>query len=84
VDEGIDTGPIIAQETVDIPDGITEAELLVRIHAVEHRLYPAVLRDLIAQGERSGRTQNGPAVSSRETTVRQTGLTRSAETRGGA
>ena len=47
VDEGIDTGPIIAQEPVSIRPGDTAETLAERIHAVEHRLYPAVVASLI-------------------------------------
>jgi phosphoribosylglycinamide formyltransferase-1 len=56
VDEGTDTGPIIAQEGVAVADGDTEETLLARVHAVEHRLYPEVVRWL-AEGRvrREGR-----------------------------
>lgn len=43
VDEGVDTGPILAQEAVAVVDGDDEDSLAERIHAVEHRLYPRVL-----------------------------------------
>jgi len=46
VDEGVDSGPIIAQEHVAIPSDETEAALRERLQAVEHRLYPEVLREL--------------------------------------
>jgi phosphoribosylglycinamide formyltransferase 1 len=46
VDEGVDSGPIIAQERISIEHGDTAAELRERLHTVEHRLYPQVLRDL--------------------------------------
>lgn len=46
VDEGIDTGRILYQERVPIEAGMTEETLLSSIHAVEHRLYPAVLGDV--------------------------------------
>jgi len=46
VDEGVDSGPIIAQERVVIEEAETAAELRERLHAVEHRLYPQVLRRL--------------------------------------
>ena len=46
VDEGVDTGPIIAQERVAIEAGDTAPVLRERLHAVEHRLYPQVLREL--------------------------------------
>ena len=48
VDEGVDTGPIIAQERVAIEAGDTAPVLRERLHAVEHRLYPEVLRELSA------------------------------------
>jgi phosphoribosylglycinamide formyltransferase 1 len=47
VDEGIDTGPVIAQEPVPIQPGDTAETLAERIHAVEHRLYPAVVASLM-------------------------------------
>ncbi len=47
VDEGIDTGPILAQEAVPIAPGISDFELLSHIHKVEHRLYPRVIEQAI-------------------------------------
>jgi phosphoribosylglycinamide formyltransferase-1 len=44
VDEGVDTGPILAQEAVAVAPRETLEE---RIHTVEHRLLPAVVRDLL-------------------------------------
>lgn len=49
VDEGVDTGPIVAQEAVPVRPDDDEAALLRRLHAVEHRLYPEVLR-AVAEG----------------------------------
>jgi phosphoribosylglycinamide formyltransferase 1 len=43
VDEGMDTGPIIAQEAVSIFPGEDAEDVAAKIHAVEHRLYPEVL-----------------------------------------
>jgi phosphoribosylglycinamide formyltransferase 1 len=43
VDDGIDTGPVITQEPVPVEPRETLQE---RIHAVEHRLLPAVVREL--------------------------------------
>ena len=43
VDEGVDTGPLIAQARVPVEPRET---LVERIHAVEHRLLPEVVRDL--------------------------------------
>ncbi len=48
VDEGMDTGPIIAQEAVRVEEGDTEETLAPRIHAVEHRLLPHTIRLLAA------------------------------------
>jgi phosphoribosylglycinamide formyltransferase 1 len=45
VDEGLDTGPVLRQEPVPVEPRDT---LEARIHAVEHRLLPAVVRELIA------------------------------------
>jgi len=49
VDEGMDTGPIIAQVPVFVEPDDTEESLAARIHAVEHRLYPEVVL-AIAEG----------------------------------
>jgi len=46
VDEGMDTGPIIAQCTVAIEKADTLESLKQRIHQVEHMLYIQTLRDL--------------------------------------
>jgi phosphoribosylglycinamide formyltransferase-1 len=44
VDEGIDTGPIIAQVPVEIQDNDTLESLEEKIHRQEHLLYPQVLQ----------------------------------------
>ena len=44
VDEGLDTGPIILQDTVPILPGDDEETLHQRIHEVEYRLYPQAIR----------------------------------------
>ena len=44
VDEGLDTGPVLAQEALPVEPRTTLEE---RIHAVEHRLLPAVVREMI-------------------------------------
>jgi phosphoribosylglycinamide formyltransferase 1 len=43
VDQGIDSGPIIAQETVPVLPGDTPETLHERIQQVERRLYPRVI-----------------------------------------
>ena len=45
----MDSGPIIAQESVPVLEGDTEDSLAQRVLAVEHRLYPEALR-LVAEG----------------------------------
>ena len=44
VDEGLDTGDVIRQEPLPVEPRETLAE---RIHAVEHRLLPEVVRELV-------------------------------------
>lgn len=44
--EDYDKGPVVAQEPVRIEEGMTLDELEAAIHAVEHVLYPRVLRQL--------------------------------------
>lgn len=46
VDEGMDTGPIIAQHPVIVEDHDTKESLEEKIHAVEHKLYPSTLKKL--------------------------------------
>lgn len=53
VDEGMDTGPIIAQVPVAIDENDTLAAYTKKIQAVEHQLYPEVVRQLI-----TGRIKN--------------------------
>ena len=48
VDEGMDTGPIIAQRAVEISDGDTLEELTEKIHKVEHGFYPDTLGKLFS------------------------------------
>lgn len=47
VDEGMDTGSIIAQQTVKITKRDTVETLEKKIHKVEHKLYPKVIKDLL-------------------------------------
>lgn len=47
--EDYDQGPIVAQEPVRVREAMTLEELEAEIHAVEHVLYPRVLRQ-IAEG----------------------------------
>jgi len=47
VDEGMDTGSIIAQQTVKVAKRDTLETLEEKIHKVEHKLYPKVIKDLL-------------------------------------
>lgn len=49
VDDGVDTGPVIAQERVPVLPGDTRESLHARIRTVEHRLLPEAAR-LVAAG----------------------------------
>jgi phosphoribosylglycinamide formyltransferase-1 len=62
VDQGIDTGPIIAQRAVPVLDQDTEQTLHGRIQEAEHAVYPEAIAALLrgqvsAQGRR---TRGGP------------------------
>ena len=48
VDEGVDSGPVIAAERVPVLAGDDASSLLARVQAVEHRLLPQVVRELIS------------------------------------
>ena len=50
VDQGVDNGAIIAQETVPVLDDDTPEILHERIHGAEHRIYPEAI-GAIARGE---------------------------------
>jgi phosphoribosylglycinamide formyltransferase 1 len=50
VDAGVDSGPIIGQQTVPVLDDDTAETLHHRIHAAEHELYPKCVA-AIARGE---------------------------------
>jgi phosphoribosylglycinamide formyltransferase-1 len=47
VDEGVDTGAVIAVERVPVLPNDTPETLRERVQAVEHRLLPRVVRELI-------------------------------------
>jgi len=44
VDEGTDTGPVIAQAAQPVLETDDEASLAARVHSDEHRLYPQAVR----------------------------------------
>lgn len=47
VDEGMDTGPIIASSAVTVDAGETRESLQKKIQRIEHSLYPEVLEQLL-------------------------------------
>jgi phosphoribosylglycinamide formyltransferase-1 len=49
VDEGVDSGPVLAQERVPVLAEDTPETLHERIKSVEHRLLPEVVRELCAR-----------------------------------
>jgi phosphoribosylglycinamide formyltransferase 1 len=49
VDEGVDTGAIILQRAVELPDATGPGEVLVALRPLEHALLPEAVR-LIAAG----------------------------------
>lgn len=47
VDEGMDTGEIIAQEALDISNLTSREEIETRVHKIEHRLYPKTIQKVL-------------------------------------
>lgn len=56
VDDGVDTGPIVAQKSVSILPGDTLETLTEKIHRVEHQLYPKTIAELFKQEEARNET----------------------------
>ncbi|MDP8943085.1 MAG: phosphoribosylglycinamide formyltransferase [Actinomycetota bacterium] len=49
VDEGVDTGPIVLQEALELPYAPAIAEVEQSLHEIEHRLLPRAI-ELLARG----------------------------------
>ena len=49
VDDGVDTGPVILQRAVELPDARDADDVLERLRPIEHELLPEAVR-LIARG----------------------------------
>ena len=49
VDEGVDSGPVILQRAIELPDARDPDEVLERLHPIEHELLPEAVA-LIARG----------------------------------
>jgi phosphoribosylglycinamide formyltransferase-1 len=54
----MDSGPIVAQESVPVLEGDTEETLARRVLEVEHRIYPQALR-LVAEGRATSLAPGG-------------------------
>jgi phosphoribosylglycinamide formyltransferase-1 len=48
VDEGLDSGPIVAQEAVAVEESDTHESLALRILGAEHRIYPRAVRLILS------------------------------------
>lgn len=57
VDHGMDTGPVVFQESFDRPQGASLAEIEERIHGIEHRNYPLVVAALLDACQTTGGQQ---------------------------
>lgn len=51
VDDGVDTGEIIRQETLARREAETLTELETRMHELEHRTYPEVIQSLLGESD---------------------------------
>jgi phosphoribosylglycinamide formyltransferase-1 len=49
VDDGVDSGPVILQRAIELPDARDPDEVLEALHPIEHELLPEAVR-LIARG----------------------------------
>ena len=49
VDDGVDTGPVILQRSIELPGARELGDVLEPLHAIEHELLPEAVR-LIARG----------------------------------
>ncbi|WP_226035445.1 phosphoribosylglycinamide formyltransferase [Aquibacillus saliphilus] len=54
VDEGMDTGKIVEQESLRVIDKESRESLQLRIQEIEHRLFPSVIQSLILAGNMKG------------------------------
>jgi phosphoribosylglycinamide formyltransferase-1 len=63
-DEGVDDGPVLASEVVEIRPDDTLDTLSARIHATEHRLLVATLRTLCSADAASVPTPSTPVPTS--------------------
>ena len=59
VDDGVDTGPVILQRAIELPDASDADEVLAALHPIEHELLPEAVA-LIAAGARRLSTRSVP------------------------
>ena len=64
VDEGVDTGPIVLQEALELPMLPTSGDVEAAVHEIEHRLLPRAVR-LIAAGPSRSTPTTAPRAWSR-------------------
>jgi phosphoribosylglycinamide formyltransferase 1 len=57
VDNGVDTGPVILQRAIELPDARNSSEVMERLQLIEHELLPEAVR-LIASGAVSSDPSN--------------------------
>ena len=62
MDEGLDTGPIIAQAPVEVLEDDTEDTLSARILEQEHRLYPAAIQAVISRTAAAKRSMSASSL----------------------
>ncbi|MFZ4453482.1 phosphoribosylglycinamide formyltransferase [Salibacterium aidingense] len=67
VDEGMDSGKIIAQEAVAVKPTDSLASLTKAVQAVEHRLYPDTIQSLLKERL----SQGGPTYNEHQTSINQ-------------
>jgi phosphoribosylglycinamide formyltransferase-1 len=46
VDDGVDSGPVIFQRSVELPEARDPADVLARLHRIEHDLLPEAVRQI--------------------------------------
>lgn len=58
IDKGIDTGPIIHQETIEITKEDTLDSLEAKIHQIEHQTYPKIIEAVIKEMQKVEEEKN--------------------------
>ena len=58
IDKGIDTGPVIHQETIEITKEDTLDSLEAKIHQIEHQTYPKIIEAVIKEMQKVEEEKN--------------------------